>query len=140
MSDFSIDQTEALEAEGREITDRLWTHYDGEFGDAFERRPFAFTARREGRVVGVATGWRGMGMAYLTELIVDPEMRGQGIGARLLAAFETLAQNEGQNRLALMTARDRPARQMYEHHGWWIEAELPNWFSGQTYVHLRKDV
>ncbi len=140
MAEIRIDQTETLEPEAREIADRLWTNYDDEFGDTFERRSFAFTARRDGRVVGVATGWRGMGMAYLFELIVDPELRGQGIGARLLAAFEALAQAEGQHRLALMTARDRPARQMYQHHGWQIESELPNWFSGQTYVHMRKDV
>ena len=140
IADIRIDQTETLEPEAREITDRLWTRHDEEVGETFERRPFAFTARQEGRVVGVATGWRGMGMAYLFELIVDPELRGQGIGSRLLAAFERMAQTEGQHRLALMTARDWPARQMYEHHGWWIESELPNWFSGQTYVHMRKDV
>lgn len=57
--------------------------------------PFAITARRHGRVVGVAEGAVAGPAAHLHGLQVVPGDRGEGIGSHLLAAVESLAAEHG---------------------------------------------
>jgi GNAT superfamily N-acetyltransferase len=79
-------------------------------------------------------------MGYLSELIVERELRGEGIGARLLSAFERLAAERGFHRLALVTEQGGGSQRFYQRHGWRPEAELPDWFFGRTYITMRKDL
>lgn len=61
-------------------------------------RPFAVTARREGQVVGTATGVTGGapdGEAVLWSVVVDAAQRRQGIGSHLLAAVASLVADRG---------------------------------------------
>jgi len=51
-------------------------------------RPVIVTARRNGRVVGVARGWCDEAHAQLTSVLVAESERGLGIGRHLVAAFE----------------------------------------------------
>lgn len=53
--------------------------------------PFAVTARRDGEVVGTATGVTDGPAAVLSSLVVQPVVRRQGIGSHLLAAVTSLA-------------------------------------------------
>ncbi|MDP9402525.1 MAG: GNAT family N-acetyltransferase [Actinomycetota bacterium] len=53
--------------------------------------PFAVTARREGQVVGTATGATAGAGCELHALAVAEHARRQGVGSRLLAAVESLA-------------------------------------------------
>lgn len=62
-------------------------------------RPFAVTARREGRVVGVARGHTVGEDAVLDALVVHPDSQGEGIGSHLIAAVESLAAASGGRRL-----------------------------------------
>jgi GNAT superfamily N-acetyltransferase len=55
------------------------------------RRPLVATARREGRVVGVAIGSVEAGLPALELVVVDPEHRGEGIGDHLVEAFRARA-------------------------------------------------
>jgi 2'-5' RNA ligase len=55
---------------------------------------FVITARREGAVVGAATGTVGVDLR-LTQLVVDPAVRGQGIGRHVLAAVERFGVEHG---------------------------------------------
>jgi len=57
---------------------------------------------------------------YISELFVDPEARGQGIGAALLQAVEAEARRRGCFRLSLLNGKQREsyARQFYSKHGW----------------------
>jgi 2'-5' RNA ligase len=49
------------------------------------------TAFRDGRRVGTLTGWRRSAIASLERLDVDDDVRRQGIGTHLLAAFQSWA-------------------------------------------------
>ena len=60
-----------------------------------EGRPFAVTARREGRVVGAAWGWTNGGVAVVADLAVATAQRDLGIGRHLLTAVETEAAARG---------------------------------------------
>jgi 2'-5' RNA ligase len=74
-------------------------------------RPFAVTARRDGAVVGVATGLVDGDSARLHELTVVDTARGTGVGAHLLAAVEALARDRG------ATALSAPPHPFLERHG-----------------------
>lgn len=54
-------------------------------------RPFCVTARRDGAVVGVATGSTAGAGARLDTLVVAEGARGEGVGSHLLAAVVSLA-------------------------------------------------
>ena len=54
-------------------------------------RPMVVTARRGGRVVGVARGRTWGEEGELDALVVDAEVRRQGVGSNLMAALESLA-------------------------------------------------
>lgn len=57
---------------------------------------------------------------YVSELFIQEECRGQGIGAQLLEAIEVEAQKRGCFRLMLLNMRRRESyqRQFYAKHGW----------------------
>jgi 2'-5' RNA ligase/GNAT superfamily N-acetyltransferase len=100
---------------------------------------FTIVARYDGDIVGVADGWTHGGVAYLRDLIVASELRAQGVGSRLLAAFESLAAERDATRLALRTYRDDPAYGFYRHRGWVDEASW-DWKHGREFVQLRRDL
>lgn len=58
-------------------------------------RPLAVTARRDGRVVGTATGGTEGDVATLGDVHVDPDVRGEGIGRQLVASFASAAADRG---------------------------------------------
>jgi 2'-5' RNA ligase/predicted GNAT family acetyltransferase len=53
------------------------------------------TARRDGRIVGTAVGWTDGERARLLDVQVEPDARGQGVGAHLVAAFASAAAERG---------------------------------------------
>jgi GNAT superfamily N-acetyltransferase len=108
--------------------------------DATPERPFAITARREGAVVGVATGWTQGGVAHLQNLMVDAAHRGTGIGTRLLAAFESLAVERGCRRLAVRTFAESRAHAFYRGRGWVEDVRFEPWVYGRDFVQLRRDL
>jgi GNAT superfamily N-acetyltransferase len=58
------------------------------------------------------------GVFYVAELHVDPALRGQGIGGRLLDWADDEARRIGHRRLALTTYATNEARRLYERHGY----------------------
>ncbi len=122
---------------------REWQlHDDDAFGPGtrWATDPFAFSARRGHEIVGIASGWTGMGVAFLSELIVGAGVRGEGIGSHLLAAVENLSRTRGCRTIALRTeARSRAAR-FYEDRGWRTEATFEAWLAGRDFVQLRRDL
>src|SRR4051812_7715986 len=93
------------------FADREWyAHGVDVLGPDFPpERPFTIVARRNGEIVGLAEGWTHGGVAYLRELIVAREQRSQGIGSRLLAAFESLAAERDARHLKVRTFPDSRA-------------------------------
>lgn len=76
-----------------------WLELTAPAGPHRPGRPFALTARRDGRLVGVATGTTRPDEATLDDLVVEPAEHGQGIGAHVLAAVESLAAERGCRRV-----------------------------------------
>jgi ribosomal protein S18 acetylase RimI-like enzyme len=59
------------------------------------------------------------GDLYLDGIVVEPSVRGQGIGRALMAAFENLARDNGFSTVSLEVIDTNPrARRLYEHLGY----------------------
>jgi 2'-5' RNA ligase len=91
------------------------------------RVPLAVTARRDGRVVGVAGGHS----RHLSSLIVAKDERGTGVGAQLVAAYLSAAAERGAERVTVRTRTDA----FYRRLGWVEEARLSD-----GVVQLRRDL
>lgn len=80
------------------------------------------------------------GWMFLTDLFVEKQHRGHGIGAKLLSAIEELAQIRGVKHVWTWTAGyEAPA--FYQKFGFETIAELENWYSnGASRIALRKDL
>jgi 2'-5' RNA ligase/GNAT superfamily N-acetyltransferase len=129
--------------EGRAFSEREWPVYDAlELGlpAGQWQEPFAITAHRDGRVVGLAEGWTLGGVAYLSALIVDAATRGEGVGSHLLARFESLAAERDCPRLALRAVAGSRAERFYRDRGWVEETRLTNWWYAHDLVQLRRDL
>lgn len=87
---------------------------------ATDRTPLAVTARRDGRVVGVASGRA----THLSALIVAADERGTGVGAQLVAAFLKAAAERGAANVTVRTQNDG----FYRRLGWVEEAVLSDGF------------
>ncbi|MDQ6601890.1 MAG: GNAT family N-acetyltransferase [Chloroflexota bacterium] len=96
-------------------------------------------AERDGTLIGVATCSYSAGVAHLSELMVAPEERNHGIGARLLAAFEEWATTHNAHKLSLNTRLGGPAQRLYERNGWRIENVRENHYLHQDYVVMVKE-
>jgi len=131
-----------LDAEARAWRDDAWATYTvAEYGpDAPEDDPVAVTARREGRVVGVAEGHVRGPVAYLANLIVGADVRGEGVGGHLLAAFAAEARARGADELTLRTIEGGPAHRFYRDRGFVPAFPLPSWRHGRDFVQLRRDL
>lgn len=122
---------------------REWQqHHEATYGPEtrWECDPFAVCARRDDRVVGVATGWTGLGVAFLSELLVAPAFRSEGVGSHLLATAEDLARRRGCRTLALRTEAGSRAAAFYVARGWSVEATFSEWLAGRDFVQLRRDL
>lgn len=79
-----------------------------------------FVARNEdGKAVGIGAMRReNVGIAEVKRMFTLPEVRGQGVGGKLLDAIIKLAQDEGVDKLVLETGNDHPeAWRLYESRG-----------------------
>jgi GNAT superfamily N-acetyltransferase len=133
--------SESGDAEVQAFADREWyAHGVDVLGPDFPpEQPFTIVARRDGEVVGIAEGWTHGGVAYLRDLIVDRNQRPQGIGSRLLAAFESLAAERGVHHLALRTWTDSRSYGFYKDRGW-VDDVSWTWKHGREFVQLRRDL
>jgi len=100
--------------------------------------PVSITARRDGQVVGVATGAFRDGEAHLERLIVDPAVRGEGIGGHLLAAYTSDVAARGASRLVLRAVAGGDAQRFYVDRGFVTVATLPRWRRGVDFVLLER--
>lgn len=135
--------TDRLDPEAQSFADTEWLAYDiDKHGDGARAPvPIAVAARRDGDVVGVATGEVLFeNLAYLGRLIVRRDVRNEGIGAHLLARFESEAIDRGATRLRLRTEAGGPAERFYRDRGWEKHCRLPDWRAGRDFVQLEKEL
>lgn len=112
--ELRLEVTSSAGPEARALGAREWPLIPG----VVTRSPLTVTAWREGEVVGVAEGWTGDGVAWLDGLIVAADVRGEGIGSHLLAAFESASIDRGVTRFALQAVGDSRALDFYTARGW----------------------
>ena len=129
-----------LDVDATAWADAAWAAYTAaEHGsDAPADEPLAVTGRRDGRVVGVAEGHVRGQVAYLAQLIVAADVRGEGVGGHLLAAFAAEARARGADELTLRTIEGGPADRFYRERGFTPAFPLPAWRHGRDFVQLRR--
>jgi len=111
-----------------------------ELGSPLPPERLAISARRDDEVAGVATGWARAGVAQLASLVVATGDRGQGIGSRLLASFESTAASMSCCRLATRVRVGSQGHGFLHHRGWAEEVRLGDWMDGREFVQLRRDL
>jgi GNAT superfamily N-acetyltransferase len=77
------------------------------------------------------------GWLMIDGLWVDEELRGRGLGRRLLLAAESIAVERG-CRGAWLGTFDFQARDFYERQGYTVFAALAGFPAGHTHYHLQK--
>lgn len=129
-------QEDADKSAVRPFLDAQWQALDPE---PWTGAHCVISAERDGTLIGVATCSMDAGVAHLSELMVVPEERNSGLGARLLAAFERWAARHGVHKLTLHTRHHGPAQRFYERHGWRIAYVMENHYLHQDYVAMVKE-
>ena len=129
-----------LDAEAAAWAGAAWDAYAADqYGPGTpEDEPLAVTARRDGRVVGVAEGHVRGPVAYLASLIVGADVRGEGVGGHLLAAFAAEARARGAEELTLRAIEGGDADRFYRERGFTAAFPLPAWRHGRDFVQLRR--
>ena len=91
----------------------------------FSQQGAIFVAEAAGKVVGMATiqilisTAEGAQVGLVEDVVVDEQLRGQGIGRMLLAGLEDWANKNGLARLQLLADRsNQPALNFYADQGW----------------------
>ena len=130
-----------LDPEARALAECAWASCRRAEGveDGGDAPNLAVVARRQGRIVAVAEGWARGGVAYVADLIVAADVRREGVGAHVLAAFESAAVERGCPRLAADVWAGSPAEAFYQRLGWVEEGRRSPWRGGRDLVHLRRD-
>jgi 2'-5' RNA ligase/ribosomal protein S18 acetylase RimI-like enzyme len=137
--DLEIASSVQLDVEAQRVTVEAWAASSLEtYGAHDEAAPWALTARRQGDVIGTASGAIRGDELYLARLIVRADERRTGVGSHLLAAVESLAASRGCRRLTLRTQAQGPARRLYESRGWVVYATLPRWRHGRDFVQMER--
>lgn len=137
---LELEVGERLARDAASWSQLAWDAHDRALsGEAWApEEPVTVTARRDGGVVGVATGRCRDGEAHLERLIVDAAARGEGIGGHLLAAFTSEAAERDVSRIVLRAAAGGPVEQFYVDRGFTPLATLPRWRRGTDFVLLER--
>lgn len=119
--------------------ERTWAAHDRERDEeAGTEVPLAVVARRGGDTVGLATGRVRGPEAHLSRLLVDPSVRGEGVGSHVLAAYCSAAAERGAALVRVRAPAGGRAAAFYRRRGFTHWAALPGWRSGRDFVELRR--
>jgi len=120
---------------------REWPSADlAVFGTTEMANPVAISARRDREIVGLASGYVSTSHGHLEELIVAADARHEGVGSKLLAAFESKAIELGATFLTLDTADAGPAETFYASRGWRRDHVLPKFHFDRDFVRMVRDL
>ena len=100
---ISINHFESLDSEIGNLIDSEFDKFAEKNGVVCNYEPFAFTAKEDGKVVGVIKGHSYYNEVHIGELIILEEYRGQGIGRSLLEQAEKHFANSGFECITLTT-------------------------------------
>ena len=126
MADEFEVQAEPRLEDVAELDERLYEFNVAATGHGDGRWLAIFVRDDAGRMVGGLHGWTWGGTGFVRTLWVHEERRGQGMGARLLAAAEREAVRRGCREMQLVT-HSYQAPGFYRRRGYELIAELPGW-------------
>lgn len=106
-----------------------------------DRLPLAVTVAdpESGEVLGGATGRTSLGMLFLDLFYLPPQLRGGGLGSRVLEAFEAEGRRRGCRSAVLYTISFQ-APQFYAKRGWTAFGEVPCDPPGTSRVFMSKEL
>ncbi|MEO0456811.1 MAG: GNAT family N-acetyltransferase, partial [Cyanobacteria bacterium P01_A01_bin.114] len=99
---------------------------------------FAVTDK-DGALIAGLKGEIAFQTAHVAELWVDEALRGQGVGAQLLAKADEHARAQGCTRIQIET-RNPNARRLYAAQGYKLFGEIPNFDGPHSLVYMIKDL
>jgi ribosomal protein S18 acetylase RimI-like enzyme len=105
---------------------------DGRWLRAAQRGP-------DGRLEGGLAGWTWGGCGYIEFLWVRSDMRGSGVGSRLLAAAEAESRARGCLQV-VVSSHSFQAPDFYRRHGYVECGRIEGYPRGHAQVHLVKDL
>lgn len=119
------------------LSARLYEFNEAATGHRDGRR-FAFTVRGDdGEMHAGLYGWTWGGCGYVDVLWVAADLRGQGIGGRLLAAAEDTARDAGCDRIVLAT-HSFQAPDFYRARGYRVVGDIDGYPRGHSQLQLVK--
>lgn len=104
----------------------------------FYKNEFTLIAKDNDQIVGYISVIIDTGVAQIEPLMVKTELKGQGIGTKLLESAEEKAKELGVRKIWLETGSDWLAKNFYEKHGYKIRTFLPNHTGGHEFVLMDK--
>lgn len=99
----------------------------------------AFVRDERGELIGGISGYTWAGMAEIEFLWVHDQVRGQGIGAQLLAAVEEEARSRG-CALSIVSSYSFQAPEFYQRNGYQIVGSLADCPPGHTNYWMKKEL
>ena len=91
-----------------------------------------------GAILGSATAWHVGGVAKITDLLVTPSARRQGVARALVAEFERRAKVASCHRMHAVTVAGSTAERFWKALGWSITATLSDYYFGRDHVVLTR--
>lgn len=139
MGEIALETTDSIAAADREaVREGLIEFCDRFFGPRDFKPIGVFVRGREGLRAGLIAE-TGRGVLKVALLWVAEELRGQGVGSRLLLAAEAEAIARG-CRKALLDTYDFQARPFYESHGYKVFGEFDGFARGHKSFFMAKDL
>jgi len=94
---------------------------------------------RTGRVLGGLTGRTSMGLLFVELFHLPRDLRGSGLGGRILRQAEAEAQRRGCTRGVLYTLNFQ-AEGFYQRHGWQVFGEIATDPPGVSRIFMTKEL
>ena len=126
----------ALDPDSAAFFRTAWeAHRERSYGALPAGEAFTVTARREGEVVGVATGDTDDEL-HLERLVVGAAAVNQGVGSHILREVECLGRARGCRRAVLVCQVATAA--WYADRGWRVSQSLPAWAHGADFARMER--
>ena len=121
----------------QELEDRLYEHNSDRIG-RYDGLLFSRVVRnQEGSMIAGIAGWTWAGACEITQFWVSEDVRGNGIGKKLLEAAEEEARRNACSTILVRTYSFQ-APSFYEKHGYGVEHAVENFPHGHRYYILTK--
>lgn len=135
---FDVEVTDLIDEQTQAIIANGLDQFNDEVVGYGDRKPVAAIVKDEaGQVLGGALGRTSLGLLFLDLFYLPKNLRGDGLGSRILQAFEDEGRRRGCRSAVLYTISFQ-APVFYEKHGWKVFGEVPCDPDGTSRVFLSK--